>query len=37
MMLNGVAGNLNGAKPYERVEKCSWVKFKCEEVKCQKV
>jgi hypothetical protein len=32
-----VVGNLNEVKPNERVLKCSWVKFKCEEVKCQKV
>jgi len=35
--LNGVVGNLNGFKPNERVVKCSGVKFKCEEVKFQKV
>jgi hypothetical protein len=28
-------GKLNGAKPNERVVKCSWVKFKWEEVKCR--
>jgi len=32
---NGVVGNLNGVKPNERVVKCSWVKFKWEEVKCR--
>jgi len=31
---NRAAGNLNGVKPHERVVKCSWVKFKWEEVKC---
>jgi hypothetical protein len=25
---HGAVGNLSGVKPYERVEKCSWVKFK---------
>jgi len=30
-------GNLNGVKPNERVVKCSWVKFKWEEVKCRQV
>ena len=34
---NGGVGNLNGVKPNERVLKCSWVKFKWAEVKCQKV
>jgi len=30
-------GNLNGIKPNERAVKCSWVKFKWEEVKCRQV
>ena len=30
---NGALGNLNGLKPNERAVKCSWVKFKWEEVK----
>jgi len=30
-------GNLNGVKPNERVVKCSWVKFRWEEVKCRQV
>jgi hypothetical protein len=29
-----VVGNFNRVKPNERVVKCSWVKFKWEEVKC---
>ena len=29
-----MVGNLNGVKPNERVVKCSWVKFKSEEMKC---
>ena len=29
---NGAVGNLNGVKPNERVVKCSWVKFKGEEL-----
>jgi len=29
-----VVGNLNGVKPNEGVVKCSWVKFKWEEMKC---
>ena len=37
MRRNGAVGNLNGVKPYERVVKCSWVKFKWEEVKCRQV
>jgi hypothetical protein len=32
-----VVGNLNGGKPNESVVKCSWVKFKWEEVKCRQV
>jgi hypothetical protein len=32
---NGAGGNFNVVKPNERVVKCSWVKFKWEEVKCQ--
>jgi len=32
--LNGAVRNLSGVKPNERVVKCSWVKFKWEEVKC---
>jgi len=32
-----VVGNLNGVKPNERVVKCSWVKFKWKEMKCQQV
>ena len=34
---NGVVGNLNGVKPNEKVVKCSWAKFKWEEVKCWQV
>ena len=34
---NGAVGNLNGVKPIEMVVKCSWVKFKWEEVKCREV
>jgi hypothetical protein len=30
---NGAVGNLNRVRPNERVVKCSWVKFKWEEVK----
>ena len=30
-------GYLSGVKPNERVVKCSWVKFKWEDVKCQKM
>ena len=30
-------GNLNEVKPYDRVVKCSWVKFKWEEVMCRQV
>jgi hypothetical protein len=32
-----MVGNLNGIKPNEKVVKCSWVKFKCEEMKCRQV
>jgi len=32
-----VVGNLNGVKPNKRVVKCSWVKFRWEEVKFQQV
>jgi len=35
--LNGTVGNLYGVKPNERVVKCSWVKFKWEEVKCRQL
>jgi hypothetical protein len=34
---NGAVGNLNGVKPNVRVVKCSWVKFKWEEVMCRQV
>jgi hypothetical protein len=34
---NGVAGNLNGVKPNERLVKCGLVKFKWGEVKCRQV
>ena len=34
VMWNGEVENLNGIKTNERVMKCSWVSFKCEEVKC---
>jgi len=34
---NAEVRNLNGVKPNERVVKCSWVKFKWEEVKCRQV
>jgi len=34
---NGTVGNLDGVKPNEKVVKCSWVKFKWEEVKCRQV
>ena len=30
-------GNFNGVKPNVRVVKCSWVKFKLEEMKCRQV
>ena len=32
-----MVGNVDGFKPSERVVKCSWVKFKWEEVKCRQV
>jgi hypothetical protein len=35
MTINGAVGILNGVKSNERVVKCSWVKFKCEELKCR--
>ena len=37
---NRAVGNLNGVKPNERIVKCSWLKFKWEEVnfkKCSEV
>ena len=34
---NGAVGNLNEFEPNERVVKCSWVKFKWEEMKCRQV
>jgi hypothetical protein len=34
---NGAGGNWNGVKPNDRVMKCSWVKFKWEEVKCRQL
>jgi len=37
MTINRAVGNLNGVKQNERVVKCSWVKFKWEEVKCRQV
>jgi len=33
----GAVGNLNGFEPNERVVKCSWAKFKWEDVKCRPV
>jgi hypothetical protein len=32
--INEKVENLNGVKPNDRVVKCSWGKFKWEEVKC---
>ena len=34
---NVAVGNLNAVKPNERLVKCSWVKFKREEVKRRQV
>jgi hypothetical protein len=37
MTINAAIGTLNGFKPNKRVVKCSWVKFKWEEMKCRQV
>jgi hypothetical protein len=34
---NGAVGKWNGFKSNERIVRCSWVKFKWEEMKCQRV
>ena len=37
VIVNGGVGDLNGVKSNEMVVQCSWVRFKCEEVKCRQV